>query len=90
MGIRVRVYGCDDSTDFNLVCTEEQFAFLREFAKTTKLVSDCKCMPTIKLFNEGSEIDKTVSLNSVNLKLVEGKDKYGDTKLYQELDTTNI
>lgn len=36
MNLRVIVKGCDDSTDFELVCTEEQYAFLKELAGTTQ------------------------------------------------------
>lgn len=35
MNLRVIVKGCDDSIDFELVCTDEQYAFLREFASAT-------------------------------------------------------
>lgn len=40
MNIRVEIKGCDAETELELVCTAEQYAFLRELAKATKSVSD--------------------------------------------------
>ena len=39
MNIRVEIKGCDAETELELVCTAEQYAFLRELAKATKSVS---------------------------------------------------
>ena len=47
MDIRVVLKGCDAETELELVCTEEQYSFLRELAKATKAVSTYDCMPVI-------------------------------------------
>lgn len=38
MNIRVEIKGCDADTELELVCTDKQYAFLRELAKATKSV----------------------------------------------------
>lgn len=90
MDIRVVLKGCDDSTEFELVCTEEQYSFLRELAKATKAVSTFSCMPVIELWDGISEVDKDLSPSSENFKLFEGEWDNGDTYSYQELDTTKL
>lgn len=89
MDIRVTVKGCDDSTEFELVCTEEQYAFLKELAGATQTVSTFSCMPIIKLHNY-SEEDEGVPFNSENFKLVEGVNEDGNEFSYYELDTTKL
>lgn len=89
MDIRVILKGCDDSTEFELVCTEEQYSFLKELAGATQKVSTFSCMPIIKLHNY-SEDDEGVPFNSENLKLVEGVNEDGDEFSYYELDTTKL
>lgn len=90
MDIRVVVKGCNAETEFELVCTEEQYSFLRELAKATKNVSAYDCMPVIELWDGNSEVDEDVSPSSENFKLVEGEDEDGDTYSYHERDTTKL
>ena len=89
MDIHVIVKGCDESTEFELVCTEEQYSFLKELAGATQTVSTYSCMPIIKLHNY-SEDDEGVPFISENLKLVEGVNEDGDEFSYYELDTTKL
>lgn len=89
MDIRVIVKGCDDSTDFELVCTKEQYSFLKELAGATQTVSTFSCMPIIILQdNLGEEED--VPTNSDNLKLVEEVDENEDEDSHYVLDTTKL
>lgn len=91
MGIRVILKGCDDSTEFELVCTKEQYSFLKELANATKVISTFSCMPVIDLYNRGSEEDaEELPINSDNLKFVEEVSEYGDDLSYYELDTTKL
>lgn len=89
MDVRVIVKGCDDSTDFELVCNAEQYAFLRELAGATQTVSTFSCMPIIKLHNN-SEEDEGVPFNSENLKWVEEVEENGDDNSHYVLDTTKL
>ena len=89
MDIRVTVKGCDDSTEFDLVCTEEQYTFLKELAGATQTVSTFSCMPIIKLHNSLGE-KEDVPTNSDNLKWVEGLDENGDDDFHYVLDTTEL
>ena len=90
MDIRVVVKGCDAETEFELVCTEEQYSFLRELANATKAVSTFSCMPVIELWDGESEVDKDLTPSSENFKLLEGETDGGDTYSYHELDTTKL
>lgn len=90
MDIRVVLKGCDAETELELVCTEEQYSFLRELAKATKAVSTYDCMPVIELWDGNYEVDEDVSPSSENFKLVEGETDEGDTYSYHELDTTKL
>ena len=90
MDTRVVLKGCDAETELELVCTEEQYSFLRELAKATKAVSTYHCMPVIELWNGNYEVDEDVSPSSENFKLVEGETDEGDTYSYHELDTTKL
>jgi hypothetical protein len=90
LDIRIEIEACHESTDLELVCTEEQYAFLREIAKATKVVSDYNCMPIIHVYNRESEEDEDVTSSSENLKFVEGVDEDGDEFSYYELDTTKL
>ena len=93
MDIRVVLKGCDDSTEFELVCTEEQYAFLKEVAKATEVVSTYDCMPFIYLHNyskDEEEADEDDQSISENLKLVEGVNEDGGGFSYYELDTTKL
>lgn len=89
MDIRVIVKGCDDSTDFELVCTEEQYAFLRELAGATQTISTFSCMPIIILQDNSGE-EEDVPTNSDNIKWVEEIDEDGDEFSYYELNTTKL
>lgn len=89
MNLRVIVKGCDDSTDFELVCTDKQYAFLREFASATQTVSTFSCMPIIELHNSLGE-KEDVPTNSDNLKWVEELDENGDDNFHYVLDTTEL
>lgn len=89
MDIRVILKGCDDSTEFELVCTEEQYSFLKELAGATQKVSTFSCMPIIKLHNY-SEDDKGVPFNSENLKWVKEVEDNGDDNSHYVLDTTKL
>ena len=51
MDIRIKISACHESTELELVCTEEQYAFLKEVAKATEVVSTYDCMPFIYLHN---------------------------------------
>ena len=37
MDISVIIKGCDDSADLELVCTEEQYSFLKELVGATQI-----------------------------------------------------
>lgn len=89
MDIRVVVKGCDESTDFELVCTEEQYAFLKEFAGATQTISTYSCMPIILLKNS-SWGNEDVPFNSDNLKWVEEVEENGDDNSHYVLDTTKL
>lgn len=89
MDIRVILKGCDDSTEFELVCTEEQYSFLKELAGATQKVSTFSCMPIIKLHNY-SEDDEGVPFNSENLKWVKEVEDNGDDNSHYVLDTTKL
>ena len=89
MDIRVVVKGCDDSTDFELVCTEEQYAFLRELAGATQTVSTFSCMPII-LLKDSSWEKEDVPTNSENIKWVEEVEENGDENSHYVLDTTKL
>jgi hypothetical protein len=87
--IRVVVKGCDDSTEFELVCTEEQYAFLKELAGATQTVSTFSCMPII-LLKDNSWENEDVPTNSDNLKWVEEVEENGDDNSHYVLDTTKL
>lgn len=89
MDIRVVVKGCDDSTEFELVCTEEQYAFLKELAGATQTVSTFSCMPII-LLKDNSWENEDVPTNSDNLKWVEEVEENGDDNSHYVLDTTKL
>lgn len=89
MDIRVIVKGCDDSTEFELVCTKEQYAFLKELADATQTVSTFSCMPIIILQDNSGE-GEDVPTNSDNLKWVEEVDENGDENSHYVLDTTKL
>ena len=89
MEIRVVVKGCDDSTEFELVCTEEQYTFLKELAGATQTVSTFSCMPIVKLQISSGEEDY-VPTNSDNLKWVEEVEENGDDNSHYILDTTKL
>lgn len=82
----VELKGCDAATEFNLVCTEEQLEFLREFAKMTKEVSTSSCMPVVNLYKqETGLLDKDAPL-----KAVMSKDERSFFDVSYELDTTKL
>ena len=87
--IRVIIKGCDDSTEFELVCTKEQYAFLKELAGATQTVSTFSCMPIILLQDSSGEKEE-VPTNSDNLKWVEEVDENGDENSHYVLDTTKL
>lgn len=91
MDIRIKIRACHESTELELVCTEEQYAFLKEIAKATEVVSTYDCMPFIYLHNyseeEADEDDQSIP---ENLKLVEGVNEDGGEFSYYELDTTKL
>lgn len=89
MDISVIVKGCDDSTEFELVCTKEQYAFLKELAGATQTVSTFSCMPIILLHDNPGEKEE-VPTNSDNLKWVEEVDENGDENSHYVLDTTKL
>lgn len=89
MDISVIVKGCDDSTDFELVCTKEQYAFLKELAGETQTVSTFSCMPIIILQDDSGK-GEDVPTNSDNLKWVEEIDESGDVYSHYVLDTTKL
>lgn len=88
MNISVSVQGCDADTDFELVCTDEQYAFLKELAKATKAISFYDCMPIIELSDSEDAVD--VSSNSENLRFIEVEDEQGDDCSHYVLDTTKL
>ena len=90
MKVFVELEGCDAITEISLKCTEEQFAFLKELAKVTKVVSTYSCMPILELSQDGKLLDEDVTDNSEYLKLVEGVDENGNGFSYYELDTTKL
>ena len=89
MGISVIIKGCDDSTDLEWVCTEEQYSFLKELAGATQTVSTFSCMPIIKLHNSSGE-EEDVQTNSDNLKWVAEVEENGDDNSHYVLDTTKL
>ena len=93
MDICIKIRACHESTELELVCTEEQYAFLKEVAKATEVVSTYDCMPFICLHNyseEEKEIDEDDQSTPENLKLVEGVNEDGDEFSYYELNTTKL
>lgn len=93
MDIRIKIRACHESTELELVCTEEQYAFLKEIAKATEVVSTYDCMPFIYLHNyskEEEEADEDDQSIPENLKLVEGVNEDGGEFSYYELDTTKL
>ena len=90
MDIRIKIRACHESTELELVCTEEQYAFLKEVAKATEVVSTYDCMPFIYLHNYSEEGDEDDQSTPENLKLVKGVDEDGDEFSYYELDTTKL
>lgn len=93
MDIRIKIRACHESTELELVCTEDQYAFLKEVAKATEVVSTYDCMPFICLHNyseKEEEADEDVQSTPENLKLVEGVNEDGDEFSYYELDTTKL
>lgn len=90
MDIRIKIRACHESTELELVCTEEQYAFLKEVAKATEVVSTYDCMPFIYLHNYSEEADEDDQSTPENLKLVKGVDEDGDEFSYYELDTTKL
>ena len=89
MDICVVVKGCDERTDFELVCTEEQYAFLKEFAGATQTISTYSCMPIILLKDSLGERED-VPFNSDNLKWVKEVEDNGDDNSHYVLDTTKL
>jgi hypothetical protein len=47
--IRINLYGCDDTTSFEMEVTDEQLEFIETVAKRSEEVSTCRCMPTIDI-----------------------------------------
>lgn len=90
MDIHIKIRACHDSTELELVCTEEQYAFLKEIAKATEVVSTYDCMPIIRLHNYSEEVDEDVQSTPENLKLVEGVNEDENEFSYYELDTTKL
>lgn len=90
MTVHIEIKGCDASTELEIKCTEEQFAFLREVAKATKEISTYSCMPIIKLSQNDELLDEGSSNTSKHLKFVEIEDECGDDCSYYELDTTKL
>lgn len=93
MDIRIKIRACHESTELELVCTEEQYDFLKEVAKATEVVSTYDCMPFIYLHNyseKEEEADEDNQPTSENLKLVEGVNEDGNEFSYYELDTTKL
>lgn len=93
MDIRIKIRACHESTELELVCTEEQYAFQKEVAKVTEVVSTYDCMPFIYLHNyseEEGEADEDDQSTPENLKLVKGVDEDGNEFSYYELDTTKL
>lgn len=90
MKVFVELEGCDAITEISLKCNEEQFAFLKELAKVTKVVSTYSCMPILELSQDGKLLDEDVLDNSEHLKLREGVDENGNGFSYYELDTTKL
>jgi len=51
---KIKVHGCDDSTAVKMEMTDEQFAFIRDFAeRVNKLGEQVHCKPSIRC--EGDE-----------------------------------
>lgn len=90
MKVHIEIEGCDASTELEIKCTEEQFAFLREVAKATKAVSTYSCMPIMKLSQNDKLLDEDSSNTSKHLKFIEIEDERGDDCSYYELDTTKL
>lgn len=90
MKVHIEIEGCDASTELEIKCTEEQFTFLREVAKATKVVSTYSCMPIMKLSQNDELLDEDSSNNSKHLKFIEIEDERGDDCSYYELDTTKL
>lgn len=90
MKVFVELEGCDAITEISLKCTEEQFAFLKELAKVTKVVSTYSCMPIMTLSQGNEQVDEDIHKNSKHLKFLEGVDENGNDFSYYELDTTKL
>lgn len=81
--VYVSIEGCDNSTNFYLVCTDEQLKFLKEISKMTNQVSEYSCMPVVKLFDlSGEEAENIVEEGEPFKAKLSVEDN--------ELDTTNL
>lgn len=49
MKIRIELIGCDDTTKFDMEITQEQYEFLNEISKESKMHSEYSCMPTMEV-----------------------------------------
>jgi hypothetical protein len=47
--VKVRICGCDDTTEIVMKVTEEQYNFLLGLEKLSELTSTCICQPIIKI-----------------------------------------
>lgn len=49
MEVRIELIGCDDTTQFDMEMTREQYDFLNEVSKKSIMHSEYQCMPTMKI-----------------------------------------
>ena len=48
INVHISIIGCDDWTEFDIVCTADNIKFLEELSKKSKSTSTYGCMPTIE------------------------------------------
>ena len=49
MKVRIDLVGCDDTTKFDMEITQEQYEFLNEISKESKMHSEYSCMPIMEV-----------------------------------------
>lgn len=49
----IKLLGCDDSTIWNQKLNESEYTLLKDIEKRSKNISDCSCMPVLKIIKKG-------------------------------------
>lgn len=46
---RISLWGCDDSTEFDMFLTNDEFELVKRICDRSEEVSTCICMPTMEI-----------------------------------------